>query len=182
MENQDTKNERGFDSNPPTQTNVTETNTPETGGFQAPVTAQSSGFTGTQSNNDNSGENIKVQAPKQTTINTQIAIPNSGGILTLGILSIVMLCCCGPFLVGPVLGIIAIAIAPGAIRKYNLNPEKYKAGSLSNIKAGRVCAIIGLSLGIILFLFWLLSAGLDTFGNIDGFEEIYKDVWNEVGY
>jgi hypothetical protein len=111
-----------------------------------------------------------------------VAIPNSGGILTLGILSIVMLCCCGPFLVGPVLGILAIALTPAALRKYNENPEIYKAGSLSNIKAGRICGIIGLSIGVLLFAIWLISAGINGFDSINEIQDIYQEVWDGMNY
>lgn len=152
--------------------------------FQAPVTSQSAGYTGNSSNtSDTSNQqynNNKQQSHRQNQF--IVSSPNSGAILTLGILSLVMLCCCGPFLVGPVLGIIAIALAPSAIRKYYENPDIYKPGSLSNIKAGRTCAIIGISIGVILFMFWLLGSGLNFFDNIDQFEEIYKEAWDEMGY
>jgi hypothetical protein len=155
--------------------------------FQVPVTAQSSGYTGNKGNEFNQGNDSSQQASnsqRQTYSQHQfqVAVPNSGAILTLGILSIVMLCCCGPFLVGPVLGIIAIALAPSAIRKYHENPDMYKPGSLKNITAGRTCAIIGLSLGVILFFFWLLGSGMNLFDNMDQFEEIYREVWDEMGY
>lgn len=149
--------------------------------FQVPVTAQSSGYTGNKGN-DSSQQAGNTQSQSYSQNQIQVAVPNSGAILTLGILSIVMLCCCGPFLVGPVLGIIAIALAPSAIRKYHENPEMYKPGSLKNMTAGRTCAIIGLSLGVILFFVWLLGSGMNLFDNMDQFEEIYREVWDEMGY
>ncbi|MDD2387061.1 MAG: CCC motif membrane protein [Bacteroidales bacterium] len=110
----------------------------------------------------------------------KIKIPNSGGILTLGILSILSLCCCGPFL-GPILAIIALALIPKAKRSYNENPTLYKTSSIGNLKAGQICAIIGLSLGILLALFTIYM----YIGNPEDMNEINQainEAWNETGY
>jgi hypothetical protein len=77
----------------------------------------------------------------------QEKLPNSGGILALGILGIVL---AGG--IGPILGIIALAMAPGAIRTYEQYPGRFTPGSLKNVKAGRTCAIIGLSLTALVVL------------------------------
>lgn len=74
-------------------------------------------------------------------------LPNSGGILTMGILSIVF---AGG--IGIILGIIALSLSGGAIGKYNANPELYTESSFKNAKAGKVCAIIGVSLAALVIL------------------------------
>jgi hypothetical protein len=72
----------------------------------------------------------------------QADLPGAGGTLTLGILAI-------PFaigLLGPIFGIIALTKASKAINEYNLYPGRYTPSSLSKVKAGKTCGIIGLSL------------------------------------
>ena len=69
-------------------------------------------------------------------------VPNSGGALTCGILGVVL----SIGLFGPILSIIAIALASGGIKKYDAIPELYTEGSIKNAKAGQVLGIIGLIL------------------------------------
>jgi hypothetical protein len=80
-------------------------------------------------------------------------LPNSGGILTLGILSIVL---AGG--VGIILGIIALSLTSGAMSAYRANPDRYTEGSLKNVNGGKVCAIIGVSIAG--FLLLILGAAL----------------------
>lgn len=78
----------------------------------------------------------------------QVALPNAGGLLTLGILSIVF---AGG--VGLILGIIGLSMSGNVLRTYNENPEKYTESSFKNAKAGKVCSIIGTSLaGFVLLI------------------------------
>jgi hypothetical protein len=78
----------------------------------------------------------------------QIKLPNSGGILTLGILSIVL---AGG--IGIILAIIALAMSGGAMNTYRANPQMYTESSMKKVKAGRTCAIIGLCLvGLVIIL------------------------------
>jgi hypothetical protein len=83
-----------------------------------------------------------------------IQLPNANTILLLGIFSIVVGCCCGIFaIVGLVLGIVALAIAPKAIEMYQANPTKYIESSFKNINAGKICAIIGIVInGLLMFI------------------------------
>ena len=71
-------------------------------------------------------------------------LPNSTGVLVLGILSIVFCWCYG--IPGLVLGIIAVVMSKKATALYNNSPEKYAESSFKNMKAGRICAIVGLCL------------------------------------
>ena len=77
----------------------------------------------------------------------QTSLPNSTAVLVLGIISIAGCFCYG--IVGLVCGIIAIVLANKDLKSYRLNPESYTSGSYSNLKAGRVCAIVGLSLSAV---------------------------------
>lgn len=69
-------------------------------------------------------------------------LPGAGGTLTLGILAIIF----SIGLLGPIFGIIALSKASKAINEYNLYPGRYTPSSLSRVKAGKTCGIIGLSL------------------------------------
>jgi hypothetical protein len=80
----------------------------------------------------------------------QLPLPNGTAVLVLGIVSIVGCFCYG--LVGLICGIIALILAGKDLKLYNADPSLYTPGSLSNVKSGRICAIIGLSLSIIYFL------------------------------
>ncbi len=110
----------------------------------------------------------------------QISVPNSAGVLTLGILSILTLCCCGPFL-GPILAVIALFLVPKGMRAYNENPNLYKLSSFNNLKAGKICAIIGLSLGILLLIYFIVMYSIEP-GNMSEINEAFDQAWNEMGY
>lgn len=112
--------------------------------------------------------------------NFKINIPNSAGVLTLGILSILSLCCCGPFL-GPILAIIALILAGKAKKAYTENPNLYKHSSLGNLNAGRICAIIGLVLGAILLIYFIIMYSINP-DNMNEINQAFDEAWNEMGY
>jgi len=78
---------------------------------------------------------------------TKIQLPNSTGILAMGIISIVCFCCLAAGLVGITLGILALVMGNKALKEYAVSPEKYTEKSYKNAKSGRICGIIGLSIG-----------------------------------
>jgi hypothetical protein len=93
-------------------------------------------------NNNNNGNNSGNQnfgAPQ--------TIPNSVGALVLGILSIVFCWCYG--IIAIILGIIALVLANQGEKLYKANPQMYFLASYKNLKAGKICGIIGLSLGTV---------------------------------
>jgi hypothetical protein len=77
-------------------------------------------------------------------------LPNSTAVLVLGILSILGCFCYG--IVGLILGIIALVLAQKDLKMLNASPSSYNASSANNMKAGRVCAIIGVCLSGLYFL------------------------------
>ena len=88
-------------------------------------------------------------------------LPNATGVLVLGILSIVPGCFCYG-LVGIILGIIALSLASKAGELYKQNPAAYSLSSYNNMKAGKVCAIVGLSLSalyLIVIIFYIAMYG-----------------------
>ncbi len=93
-------------------------------------------------------------------INIQQSLPNATGVLVMGILSIVFCFCYG--LIGIVLGIIAVVLANKANKLYLANPDSYSESSFKNMKAGKVCGIIGLclsSLYLIVIIIYISIVG-----------------------
>ncbi|ASS50836.1 MAG: hypothetical protein A3D31_14900 [Candidatus Fluviicola riflensis] len=69
-------------------------------------------------------------------------IPGAGGVLAMGILSIVF----SMGFLGPIMGIITLATSGKKVYMYHEDPERYDESSFKQLKAGRICGIIGLSL------------------------------------
>ena len=83
-------------------------------------------------------------------------LPNANLILILGILSIFL--CWWHFvsIAGIILGIISLFLAKKETVLYYTNPTRYTISSLNNVKTARICAIIGLTISIIVFSFVIL--------------------------
>lgn len=89
----------------------------------------------------------------QTPLGMQPPLPNATAVLVLGIISIPTCFCYFTFgLIGMVCAIISIVLATKANKLYQDNPGVYSQVSYNNMKAGRICAIIGLILNAICFL------------------------------
>ena len=73
--------------------------------------------------------------------NNQMNLPNATPVLVLGIVSIVGCFCYG--IVGVICGIIALILAKKDLALFNANPSGFTVSSFNNLKAGRICAIIG---------------------------------------
>lgn len=97
--------------------------------------------------NPQAGQNFNPQG-------NQISVPNSGAVLTLGIISIALCWCYG--VVALTCGIISLVLANKALTLYNANPNTYTLSSYNNLKAGRVCAIIGLCLSALMVLYVII--------------------------
>jgi len=105
-------------------------------------------------------------------------LSNSTTVLVLGILSI-PLCCCFGGLLGVILAVLALVLASKDIKLYDANPSLYDPKSFSNLKAGRICAIIGLVLSGIYFLMTLaiISAfGFEAFTNPQVMQEAMEEM------
>ena len=86
-------------------------------------------------------------------INNQKNLPNSTAVLVLGILSIVG--CIFYGIPGIICGIIAIVLHGKDKKLYTTDPASYKK-SFGNSKAGFICGIVGLSLSILWFLYFIV--------------------------
>lgn len=108
----------------------------------------------------------------------KVPVPNSQGILILGIFSLITTVCCGGIgFVGIVLGIIAVVMSSNAEQIYADNPEAYTQTSYKNINAGKICGIIGIVLNGVLILagiiyLLVIGAGGTTFFNTFPWENV----------
>jgi hypothetical protein len=108
-------------------------------------------------NQENVNQQFNQQFGKQF---GQQPLPNSTAVLVLGIISIVGCFCYG--IVGIVTGIIALVLAGKDNVLLAQNPGLYSEASVKNMKAGRVCGIIGLSLSavyIICIIIYIVFVG-----------------------
>jgi len=108
-------------------------------------------------------ENQPPQQPDLLSSQSQMPLPNATAVLVLGILSLVGCFCYG--VLGLICAIIALVLASKDMRMYMANPSSFTPGSYSNLRAGRVCAIIGLCISIAYFLFVLfiiISVGFEA--------------------
>ncbi len=92
--------------------------------------------------------------PTELTFHVQQTLPNSTAVLVLGILSIVCCWCFG--VIGLTLGIIAIVLSSKGEKLFKENLTGYTEGSLKNLKAGKVCAIIGTSISGLYVLIYII--------------------------
>lgn len=87
---------------------------------------------------------------QQNPFGGQQPLPNATAILVLGICSLVI---CS---LGPILGTIALVLAKGAKKQLEANPQGYTESSVKNMNAGRICGIIGLCIGILVWVIWAI--------------------------
>lgn len=80
-------------------------------------------------------------------------LPNAGGILALGILSIVL-----AGFIGLILGIIGLSMSSNPRSSYIMEPDKYDESSYRVMNAGRICSIVGICLSVAYTLFKIIFA------------------------
>lgn len=78
-------------------------------------------------------------------------LPQATLILVFGIISIPFCCFCGS--IGIVFGIIALVLGGKAKALYMANPTQYTLSSYNNMHAGRICAIVGICLCTLHFIY-----------------------------
>ena len=76
-------------------------------------------------------------------------LPNATTVLVLGIISIVGAFCYG---IGIILGIIGLVLANKDKKLVESNPDVFSTGSVSNLRAGRICSIIGIVVGAVFLI------------------------------
>lgn len=98
----------------------------------------------------------QVNTPDSTGQQTQFGqenLPGSVATLILGIISIAMSC---SGVVGLILGIIALSMSSKDKKLLLADPGKYNEKSVKNMKAGRICGIVGLCVSAAAILFWII--------------------------
>ena len=107
----------------------------------------------------------------------QQPLPNSTIVLILGILSIVTCCCYG--VIGLILGIVALVLGNKDKALYIAGIGAYTENSYKNLNAGRVCAIIGLILNLLVIVFFIVIVamfGLATLSDQDALREALENM------
>ena len=107
--------------------------------------------------------------------NMKFNLPNATAVLILGIVSIVTCFCYG--IVGFICGIIAIVLAGKDARLYNTDPSRYTPSSYGNLKAGRICAIIGIVLSalyLLIIIVLISTIGLEALRHPDQLMQHYQ--------
>ncbi len=105
-------------------------------------------------------ENNNDQVQEKVTFTVLPQLPNATAALVLGILSIVFCWCWG--VVGIILGIVGLVMANKAVALYESAPGTYSEPSYKNVKAGKICSIIGICLGalyLIICVIYLFAVG-----------------------
>ncbi len=95
-------------------------------------------------------------------------LPNSTLILIFGILSILTCCCWG--IIGLIFGIVALVLAKSAKQIYMAEPDTYSG--YSNVKTGRILAIIGIVLSAI---YLIVNIVLVAIYGWDGMQEMMME-------
>ncbi len=89
------------------------------------------------------------------------SLPNANTVLILGIVSVIICWWHLISLIGIILAIITLVLAGKDLALYHSRPGVYSQASLNNIRAGRICAIIGLIISVIVFfIVMLVVAGI----------------------
>lgn len=99
-------------------------------------------------------------------------IPNAVGVLVLGIVSIPTCFCYG--IIGLVCAIISLVLHSNAMKAVDASPESYDMSNMGMMKAGKVCAIIGLCLSMLLLLFIIVVLIMGGSANYQELLEQYQ--------
>ena len=99
-------------------------------------------------------------------------LPNSTAVLVLGIISIVGCFCYG--IVGFICGVIALVLASRDYKMYNASPASFLPSSVSNLKAGRVCALIGTILSSLYFVFVIIIIAAIGFAGLSHPQDFFQ--------
>lgn len=105
---------------------------------------------------------------------SQRPLPNASAVLALGIISIVGCCCYG--IPGIVCAVVALVLYSKDVQLYQANPELYTATSYSNMRTGRICAIIGLIPSILYLLFVIFLLITVGFGILSNPQQIFNSL------
>ena len=86
---------------------------------------------------------------------SKVELPNETAILILGIVSIVSSFFLG--IGGVICGIIGLKLSKSSIQIFDEDSNRYKSESIKIIRIGKICSIIGLSIGAVYLVYLILS-------------------------
>lgn len=95
-----------------------------------------------------------MDVPQTNTTQAKQTMPNSTTILVLGICSIATCWCTG--LIGMGLGITALVMSKKARLLHEAYPDSFTESSLNNMKAGKICGIIGVCLSALALAYFAI--------------------------
>jgi hypothetical protein len=94
--------------------------------------------------------------PTEKPSSTPVHLPHARSVLILGFISLLLSWWHLFSVAGFIAGIFSLVIANKDMKLYWLNPSMYTIQSFNNIKVGRIFAMIGLAISLIVFLFLML--------------------------
>ena len=100
---------------------------------------------------------------------SQRSLPNASAVMALGIISIIGCCCYG--VPGVVCSIVALILYSKDAQLFQANPESY-----SNLRTGRICAIVGLIPSILFLLFWIFVMITAGFGILSNPQDVFNRI------
>ena len=95
-----------------------------------------------------------MEATQTNTHQAKQTMPNSTTILVLGICSIATCWCTG--LIGLGLGITTLILSKKARLLHEAYPDSFTESSLNNMKAGKICGIIGVCLSALALAYFAI--------------------------
>ncbi len=128
---------------------------------------------------DENTENVSQQPAIQTSRHPE-TLPNSIGVLVMGIISIASCWMYG--IPGLTLGIISLVLSKKSKKLYEANPGLYTESSYKNLKAGRTCAIVGVSLSAAYLLFIIFLIIYFVFLGLAIGDNIFNGPWDTYYY
>jgi len=94
------------------------------------------------------------QVPNPAAYQQKPPLPNSVAVLVLGIVSIALCWCWG--IISIATGIVGIILSMKAVELNKQSPGVYSESSYKNVNAGKICSIIGISLGALYLIFSII--------------------------
>lgn len=106
-------------------------------------------------------------------------LPNATTVLILGIVSLILACCCGG-LIGLVPAIIGVVLSSRDEILYKEDSTRYIESSYSNLRAGKIMSIIGIILNAMILIFSIFYFFAVLHGSFDNIMEQYRSAIHDA--
>lgn len=130
-----------------------------------------------ENNNDNSGNTNWTPPSNGTGSQGGQELPNAKTSFTLGLIGLILslFCCCVPLpAVGMVLCVLGMMKSKGAIELYESNPGTYNEATYKKAKTGKTLALIGIIVGVISIIWFILTYFFNIAGDAYNFERMMR--------